>query len=158
MGIKLNSTAGKAVLKALGGRPPGKRDRSPEKATIAPGWVVTLELDCRLYSTANRREHWSVKRRKAVEQRAAFDRAVMLAGLWTWHPDRFPLQVTITHQTDGTLMDDDNLTASAKALRDHVARWLGVGDSPDDPVAWSVEQCPGVPGTFVRIEPWRARR
>jgi hypothetical protein len=132
----------------------GKRKRAPSPA-ISPGWVVTLELATRLYSTANSRTHWAVQSRRKKEQRAAFDQAVTLAGLRSWHPDQFPLSVTITHQTPGALMDDDNLTISAKGLRDHVAKWLGVDDAPDSPVKFAVVQCPGVAGVFVRIEPGR---
>ena len=131
----------------------GKRRRAA--ATVAPGWVVTLELATRLYSTANSRTHWSVQSRRKKEQRAAFDQAVTLAGLRSWHPDQFPLRVTITHQTPDRLMDDDNLRISAKGLRDHIARWLGTDDAPDSPVRWEVVQAPGVAGVFVRIEPGR---
>jgi hypothetical protein len=53
-------------------------------------------------------------------------------------------------------MDDDNLTISAKGLRDHIAAWLGADDAPDSPVRFEVVQCPGVAGVFVRIEPGRA--
>jgi len=140
-------------VKALLGRKGKPRMAKP---TISPGWVVTLELATRLYSSANARLHWAVAAKRKKEQRAAFDQAVTLAHLRSWHPDQFPLAVTITHQTPDSLMDDDNLTISAKGLRDHIARWLGADDAPDSPVRFEVVQVPGVAGVFVRIEPGRA--
>lgn len=64
--------------------------------------------------------------------------------------------VTIIHQ-NSHLMDSDNLAGAAKGLRDKIAAWLGCDDSPTDPVRWVVDQCPGEPGTFVRIEPMTRR-
>ena len=46
-----------------------------------------------------------------------------------------PWRVTITRDGRGT-MDDDGLAAAGKAVRDAVAAWLGVDDSPAAPVAW----------------------
>jgi hypothetical protein len=37
-------------------------------------------------------------------------------------------------------LDDDNLAAAFKRVRDHVAAWLGTGDAPDAPVAWRYAQ------------------
>jgi hypothetical protein len=37
-------------------------------------------------------------------------------------------------------LDSDNLAGSAKAVRDAVARWLGVDDGPRAPVEWRYAQ------------------
>ena len=37
-------------------------------------------------------------------------------------------------------LDDDNLSSAFKAVRDAVAAWLGVDDSPRSPVRWKYAQ------------------
>lgn len=50
-------------------------------------------------------------------------------------------------------LDDDNLTASLKPVRDELADWLGVDDA-DPRVRWECGQVEshGTPGVTVRIE------
>lgn len=48
---------------------------------------------------------------------------------------------TVTFTREGLrLLDDDNLAAAFKRVRDHVAAWLGTGDAPDAPVTWRYAQ------------------
>jgi hypothetical protein len=48
---------------------------------------------------------------------------------------------TVTFTREGMrALDDDNLAAAFKRVRDHVAAWLGTGDAPDAPVAWRYAQ------------------
>ena len=67
----------------------------------------------------------------------------------------FPVVVVITRCAPGYL-DTDNLTASAKAVRDEVAAWLGVDDGVaerDGRVTWLVEQRRGPRGVYhVEVE------
>jgi hypothetical protein len=64
-----------------------------------------------------------------------------------------PVTVTLVRCAGGQL-DDDNATGSMKAVRDEVARWLGVDDG-DASVRWRVEQrrvATKDRGTIVRVE------
>jgi RNase P/RNase MRP subunit POP5 len=47
--------------------------------------------------------------------------------------------VTFTRVTQRAL-DDDSLAFAYKSLRDAIADWMGVGDSPTDPVSWRYRQ------------------
>ena len=50
-------------------------------------------------------------------------------------------QWAVTFTREGLrALDDDNLAAAFKRVRDHVAAWLGTGDAPDAPVAWRYAQ------------------
>ena len=65
-------------------------------------------------------------------------------------PTRRPVHVTLISVRKRPL-DDDNLTAGMKPLRDCVAAWLGVDDG-DPRVVWRVEQVQGKPeGTVVLV-------
>jgi len=70
-----------------------------------------------------------------THRRAAGERAVVSAALAGIAPPAGPWRVTLTREGRGT-MDDDGLASAGKAVRDAVAAWLGVGDSPAAPVAW----------------------
>lgn len=88
----------------------------------------------RLVSEANAHEPWPVRARRARAQGA-----VVAAGLAEAAPMPTPCVVTIA-RVGRALLDSDNLVGSAKHVRDAVAAWLGVGDSPSDPVRWEVTQ------------------
>lgn len=98
----------------------------------------------RLESEANAHEPWQARARRARAQAAA-----VAAGLAQTEPVPTPCAVTITRVGRGVL-DSDNLAGSAKHVRDAVAAWLGVGDSPSDPVRWEVLQEKGE-GYAVRV-------
>lgn len=86
------------------------------------------------------REHWAKKAARAKKQREA-------ARFWTQQMARYlsdaikggePLKVTITRVAPGKL-DSDNLTGSAKHVRDGIADALGIDDG-DPRITWVVEQ------------------
>jgi len=54
-------------------------------------------------------------------------------------PHVTPLRVTITRRSPSE-MDDDNATASAKYVRDWLAKWIGVNDRHRHLVEYVVEQ------------------
>jgi hypothetical protein len=99
----------------------------------------------RLDVTPNSRLHWATKARRVKHQRNIV--AVVLAKKRAPQP---PVVVTITRCSPGTL-DDDNATASAKAVRDEVARWLGVDDG-DPRVTWRVLQRRAPWGVEIAID------
>ena len=139
-------------VKALLGRKGKPRAAKP---TISPGWVVTLELPFATVSEANRRDHWAVRNRRKKDQQEALGAVFAASGFWNWKP-RLPVRVTLTRQGE-RLLDQDNLAGSFKHIQDGVARLvLGVDDGDRAAVEWQYEQCPGVAGVFVRIEPGRA--
>lgn len=110
---------------------------------------ITVTIPMRLVSVANMREHWATKATRAKSQRIlawaelkAADKAPRLLG---------PVIVTMTRIAPRSL-DDDNLRASLKAVRDGVADWLQVNDN-DSRVRWEYGQERGKPKTYaVRIE------
>jgi len=63
-----------------------------------------------------------------------------------------PMVVTITRQAPAR-MDSDNVVASAKYVRDCIARWIGIDDRHDDLVEYVVRQEQTPRGVYgVRIE------
>ena len=86
-------------------------------------------IPLRLISAANSREHWVARARRVKRERAA---AIVIR---THH-----LPCVITIERHGKrLMDDDNLQAACKALRDGIADRLGVDDA-DSRVTWRYKQ------------------
>ena len=111
-------------------------------ASSARGGQVRFELPLRLASVANLREHWASKAKRARAHRMA------LAAAWRSAKARgatctLPALVRLTRVAPRAL-DDDNLQAAFKALRDQVAAELGVDDrSPL--VVWRYAQERGKP-------------
>lgn len=54
-------------------------------------------------------------------------------------PLSLPVSVTFTRVAKCEL-DDDNLPNAFKSIRDEVAKWLGCGDGPKDPIKWHYKQ------------------
>lgn len=131
---------GRAAVVARAARP-----RDPVEVSVrAEGGAVALTLKgLRLVSVANAREHHHAKARRVARERALVGGA--LAGV-TAPPG--PWRVTIA-RVGPRALDTDNLTASAKAVRDAVAAWLGVDDGPEGPVAWVYGQRRG--GYLVEV-------
>jgi len=103
-----------------------------------------------LRSGDNARNSWKAKASKVRRERA----------LTSWvlgprHPVAFPVRVTVVRIAPRAL-DSDGLASSAKAVRDEVARWLGVDDGVaerDGRVEWRVRaERGGVREYAVRIE------
>lgn len=148
-----------AAWEAKGLVPPGtaapakaKRRAAPAVATAAKlRWSVTLAVPCRVVSEPNRRDHWTVKRRRAEIQDTAAAKAISESPLAGWIGCRGRLVVTWTRLYAGRAMDDDNLRGAFKGLRDWLANWLGVDDG-DPRVEWRYEQRAGTPGVELWIE------
>lgn len=99
-----------------------------------------------LASEANAREVWQARADRTRRQREATGAA--LAGI---HAPRLPCRVVVTRCAPRAL-DTDNLTGSAKHVRDAVAQWLGVDDASPR-IEWIVRQePPGPDGAGVRVE------
>lgn len=123
-----------------------------------PRWSVTLYPACRVVSEANRREHWAAQHRRATTQKRAVEQAWALSPLKRSEFPRHqtvatPCVVTLEHV--GPRMDDDNLARAFKAIRDELARLIGVDDG-DARLSWVYRQRTGAPGIVVSIEPGAA--
>lgn len=111
---------------------------------------LRVSLPLRIVSTANLRENWRGGRRRTRAQRDT--------AYWTVLAQVRPLlkaagwRVTLTRVGKRTL-DSDNLAISFKAVRDGVARALGVDDG-DARIKFRYEQRKGETyGAEVLIEP-----
>lgn len=100
----------------------------------------------RVVSEANSREHWAARHRRHKAQRFA---VLAVLGPRSRRPP-LPCVVTLTRKGPRKL-DTDNLAGGFKAVRDAVAEWLGVDDSPDAPVEWRYEQAKGSYGFSINI-------
>lgn len=106
--------------------------------------VILLAKGLRLDATLNARAHWSQTARKRAKERAVIDAALA-------HVNRTegPWRITIS-RIGPRRMDDDNVTASAKGVRDAVARWLGIDDG-DERATW-ITRAEVARGYAVRVQ------
>ena len=117
--------------------------RAAPRATGREGYAraeadgtVVFESGMELRSVLNGGgEHHMVRARRVAREHATVSAALATVRL----PAGPRWVVTIARLSRGEL-DDDNLRASAKAVRDAVAHALGVDDGPAGPVAWSYAQ------------------
>lgn len=117
-----------------------------------------VALGMRLPSVANLREHWAAKARRTGHHRRA---SFALTRSATSEAERSALVaagcvVTLTRQAPRAL-DNDNLAAAFKAVRDGVAAALGIDDR-DPRVRWAYAQERGPAAVRIRLEPASAAR
>lgn len=111
--------------------------------------TVSVPIPGLKLETVNRREHHMTRARRVKQQRNLVTlvlRGTVAAQMMLVAP----LVVTITRLGPRRL-DDDNATGSAKAVRDAVAKTLGIDDR-DPRVRWQVTQATGPYATHIRIE------
>lgn len=100
--------------------------------------IVQVSIPVRLVSTANAREHWATRARRAKTHRLAARLALRAA-----RPTPLPPPVRVVIERVGRRrLDSDNLAGSAKSARDGVADWLGIDDG-DERIRWDYEQTTG---------------
>lgn len=100
---------------------------------------MRIELPIATVSEANRRDHWATKARRTKAHRNA---AWALCPVYP-----VPCVVTLTRVAPRAL-DDDNNVSSMKAVRDGIAKRLGVDDrSPL--VEWRYAQAKGKPAAVI---------
>ena len=113
--------------------------------------IARIRVEKTLPSLANSRLHWAKKAATVKAQRKAVGlRWVCLT------PDRPAVLKAHTKavtfiRTSPRFLDDDNLASAFKAVRDEVAKLLGVSDAPGGPVVWKYEQRKGKPGFEVEF-------
>ena len=103
---------------------------------------MKFTIPVRTYSLTNQREHWAVKARRAQKERKwayMLTADIKKLGL--------PLTVTLTRIAPRAL-DDDNIRAALKSIRDGVADRLGIDDR-DERVTWDYVQRRGKPKEYA---------
>jgi hypothetical protein len=112
---------------------------------------MTITLPIKITSPANGSHgHWS-----ADAQRRKDQRTIVKWGLMGQPRPPLPVVVTLTRIGVRDL-DDDNLAAGFKSVRDEVAAWLGCGDGKRDPITWRYAQRRGEPRQYavtITVEP-----
>lgn len=124
-------------------------------ASIAPGrstvsWAITLRIPGLVVrSELNERCHWAARASRFKAQERTVGLAFSSANIPTG--PAFTNCVVMLTRIGAKQLDDDNLQGAFKAVRDRVAKWLGVDDA-DDRVKWEYSQRRGKPGIEIRVE------
>jgi hypothetical protein len=87
--------------------------------------------------------HWSTQAKDRKAQRTITRWALMPLS-----KPALPVVVTLTRIGVRDL-DDDNLAAGFKSVRDEIAAWLGCGDGKRDPITWHYAQTRGEPKQYA---------
>lgn len=94
-----------------------------------------IEIPIKTAPGLNAREHWQQRARRTRKEREATAWVLRSAAR-----PQIPCAVLLTRAGPSPGMDDDNLAGAMKAVRDEVARWLGIDDrSPQ--VRYRYAQC-----------------
>ena len=104
---------------------------------------MILVLSMKLRSASNLNEHWRARHRRTVAQRSMITLAMKAhaehRGLLEYMRGGGRLWVTMI-RVSPRFLDDDNLAGAFKAVRDGIAKELGVSDAPGGPVEWRYDQ------------------
>lgn len=107
----------------------------------APLPVVTITVPLETRSELNQRGHWATRhRRTKLANELVFDTLALLSrppNLDTRHA-----LVTMT-RVGGSHLDDDNRSGALKAVRDSVARWMGLRSDDHPHVRWRTTERAG---------------
>jgi hypothetical protein len=96
--------------------------------------------------TKNTRAH-----RMVIARWDALHLDVTLSALEPLPPVSLPRRVVVVREADSTGLDTDNLGRACAYIRDGVAKWLGIDDSPRSGVEWVNQQVEAA-GYGVRVE------
>lgn len=115
---------------------------------------MIFAIPMRLPSVANLREHWATKAKRVKAQRGAVALALKSrrASLTELHAElaRGRSLSVVMVRVSPRKLDGDNLSSAFKAVRDEVAKQLGVDDGSDQ-VAWACKQEKGPELVTVHI-------
>lgn len=125
-------------------------------ADYTPPGTYAFTVPVKATSSLNARLHWraraAVVRRERLATFAAFRNAL---PLWVARDKgRESYLVTLT-RTGPRRLDDDNVQGALKAIRDEVAKQLGLDDG-DPRITWVYRQAKGKYGVHVSIEAMEA--
>lgn len=117
---------------------------------------MMLVIPMKLPSASNLREHWSAKARRVKAQRNSVALAMLCErrSLLEHHAQlaRGEDLTCVLTRVSPRKLDDDNLATAFKALRDEVAKQLGVDDGGTR-VRWVYKQSPGPACVIIAIGP-----
>jgi hypothetical protein len=117
--------------------------------------AVQLWIPIETKSTANLREHWSKRARRVANERRTVE------AMWRSVEQRAMRNIVQGKRVRSVgfvrvgkrLLDSDNLGGALKAVRDEIARQLGIDDGPTTGIAWRYAQSTGREvGVLVEIE------
>lgn len=117
------------------------------RVTNACDLSITLPLN--LKSTSNLREHWAEKAKRTKAQRATVALLCGKALKEAAHPAASYVVQLI--RRGKRKLDDDNLQAAFKAVRDEVAERLGFSDDANPRLAWMYSQEKGEPAVTIVV-------
>jgi hypothetical protein len=102
--------------------------------------VVEVEIPVRILSEMNRRDHWRKRnaRFRAQQTEVFFALRVFAEAMKLITSGDAEIVVTLT-RLDPQMLDTDNLASGFKAVRDQVAKQLGIDDGSDR-IEWIYRQ------------------
>ena len=109
--------------------------------------MTPFEFPLRTGTGLNAREHHQARARRVRAERAAVGWKLCCIPA-----PPAPLIVTMTRIAPSAGLDDDNLVGSMKAIRDEIAKWLGVDDKCPS-VKYVCNQRRGPWAVGIQIEP-----
>src|SRR5262245_53907881 len=116
---------------------------------------LAFTMPVRVDSETNAREHWAKKRKRKNEQKVLLDMCWNIAFLEPthWYVSGIDLPCTVRLLRVGPKrLDSDNLGESFKAIRDAIAKRIGVDDG-DERITWEYAQVPVGKRVYqVRVE------
>ena len=112
---------------------------------------VVVDIPLRLVSAANLREHWRTRDRRVRAEREAA--AYLCRTQPGWRPLAAGESVDVELlRIAPRALDDDNLAAAFKGVRDQVAAELGLAADNDPRASWHYHQQRGRPREYaIRI-------
>ena len=87
---------------------------------------MKIQMPIRIESEANKREHWAVRNKRKVKQQSDFSYLWRNAKL----KPSLPCTVIFTRYAN-RILDDDNCIGGFKAVRDQLAKEIGIDDGSD---------------------------
>jgi hypothetical protein len=111
--------------------------------------MMSVRIPHRLGRAQNARMGWRQRWRESKRER---EKIRLVLAQYT--PPDPPVVVRLVRERGarGRELDDDNLRACFKAVRDEVARWLGIDDGPRGGATWLYAEEKHGPQWAIRIE------
>lgn len=108
--------------------------------------TYTVSLPIRTKSALNLREHWAARSKRVAEERR------LTALFWPRNREvELPAAIRLVRVSPRLLDSGDNLSSAMKAVRDELARIIGVNDR-DARVDWLYGQAKGAAAVLVIVE------
>ena len=112
--------------------------------------LIEIVIPIRTVSESNMREHWSAKHKRHRQQKG-------IVTMYLRHNGEIQLPCIIKIlRTSKRFLDDDNLVASMKSIRDAIAEFITPGLAPgraDDnkSISWQYDQIKGDYAVIIQV-------